>query len=166
MNWSLYFIKMLDVVKLKSKDTSTQVAAIIVGPNKEIRSTGFNGFPRGVVDAITVVPERYERPAKYSWTEHAERNAIANAARIGISTDGCTIYQGWIPCQDCCRMIIQAGIKRIVIDGRTFDETNKYWNERWKDSMDVSKQMIREACIELLSCDADGNLENYFDKDK
>ena len=43
MNWDSYFIKMLDVVKLKSKDTSTQVGAIIVGPNHEIRSTGFNG---------------------------------------------------------------------------------------------------------------------------
>ena len=65
---------------------------MIVGPDRVIRSTGFNGLVRGVDDDVAL---RRERPAKYSWTEHAERNAIYNAARLGISILGCASYINW-----------------------------------------------------------------------
>jgi dCMP deaminase len=55
MNWHEYFFKMVDLAAQKSKDPTTPVGAIVVGPDKEIRATGFNGFPRGVHD----LPERY-----------------------------------------------------------------------------------------------------------
>ena len=76
MNWDQYFFDIVNVVKEKSKDRSTKVGAIIVGPDQGVRSTGFNGFPRGVNDNVDA---RHERPAKYLYTEHAERNAIYNA---------------------------------------------------------------------------------------
>ena len=72
-NWDEYFMKMAEHVKTKSKDRSTQVGAVIVGEGHVVLSVGYNGFPRGVNDDID---SRYERPAKYMWTEHAERNAI------------------------------------------------------------------------------------------
>jgi len=62
--------------------TPHQIGCVIVGPNHEIRSTGYNSFPRGIRDDV---PERLERPAKYLWLEHAERNAICNA---GARRDG------------------------------------------------------------------------------
>ena len=89
MNWNEYFRGIVHQVKLKSKDERTQIGALIVGVDNEIVSTGYNSFPRGIVDSR---PERQERPEKYYWFEHAERNAIYNAARIGVSTKGCTMY--------------------------------------------------------------------------
>ena len=59
MNWDEYFFDIIKSVSKKSKDPSTQVGCLIVSPNNEIVSTGFNGFPRGVEDRYEVVPERY-----------------------------------------------------------------------------------------------------------
>lgn len=111
--WDKYFIEMAMLVSGKSKDPSTKVGCIIVGPDREIRSTGFNGFPRGVNERNDA---RWERPAKYKWVEHAERNAVYNAARTGASLKGCTAYLNWepIPCADCSRAFAQAGIVEIV----------------------------------------------------
>ena len=111
MRWVEYFRTLAHTVKLKSKDVNTQIGAIIVGRDKEIVSTGYNSFPRGLQDNLK---ERQERPEKYYWFEHAERNAIYNAARIGVSTKGTTMYLSCgIPCSDCARGIINAGITRI-----------------------------------------------------
>lgn len=94
-----------------SKDRSTQVGCVIVGPDNEIRTTGYNGFPRGVDDELD---ERHARPLKYKWTEHAERNAIYNAARVGIPLNGCRMYVPWFPCMDCARAIVQSGIVHLI----------------------------------------------------
>ena len=80
-----------------SIEKGRRVGAVIVGPDNEIRSTGYNGLPRGVNDAVE---ERHSRitGAKYVWSCHAEQNAIFNAARIGIALKGCAIYVPWFPC--------------------------------------------------------------------
>lgn len=104
-----------------SKDPATQVGCVIVGPDRETRSTGFNGFPRGIADT----PDRLnDRDTKLRLIVHAERNAICNAARIGTSLLGCTLYLaatddtgmvwGGPPCTACVIELIQAGITRIV----------------------------------------------------
>ena len=113
MNWVDYFYNIAEQVKEKSKDERTKIGAVIVGKDKEIVSTGYNSFPRGIDDWKS---ERQERPEKYYWFEHAERNAIYNAARIGVSTKGCTMYLtcGMV-CADCARAIINAGIVRIFL---------------------------------------------------
>ena len=112
MNWDEYFINIAEQVKLKSKDNNTQIGVVIVGKDNEIVSTGYNSFPRGIDDDVA---ERQEKPEKYFWFEHAERNAIYNAARIGVSTLGTTMYMTCdISCADCARGIINAGISKIV----------------------------------------------------
>jgi len=111
-NWDEYFINTAYVVARKSKDRSTQVGAVIVGPNQEIRSTGYNGPCRGEDDDD---PAIHERPLKYSLFEHAERNAVYNSAFCGVSTAGCTMYCIWgPPCEDCARAVAQSGIERLV----------------------------------------------------
>jgi dCMP deaminase len=147
MNWDEYFFSMLEMIASKSKDPTTKVGCIVVGPNNEIRTTGFNSFPRGLNDDV---PERLERPEKYKWIEHAERNAIYNAARMGTGLDGCIIYITALPCVDCCRAIIQSGIKEIVIDtrGKTMSTMITEW-ERWKESMINSYIMCRECNVTI-----------------
>jgi len=144
MSWDKYFIEMLPYIASKSKDTSTKVGAIIVDHSNIIVATGFNGFPREVKEDD---PKRFERPTKYLFTEHAERNAIYAAARKGIALEGCKIYQPWLPCTDCARAIIQVGIEHIVIDGRNFKADKKYWDERWLDSMVASVTMLNESGV-------------------
>lgn len=133
-----YYMSLLDVVKLKSKDDSTKVGAIIVKDNSII-STGYNGFPVGVNDDIH---ERKQRPEKYLWTEHAERNAIFFAAKNGISTNNCIMFSSMFPCADCARAIIQSGIKQIF--------TIKPNIERWNESQAVSSKMFEESDIKVV----------------
>jgi dCMP deaminase len=139
-NWDDYLIGLADHVSAKSKDRSTKVGVVIVGEHNQIISTGFNGFPRKIDDDKD---ERHERPAKYSWTEHGERNAIYNAARHGIMLEGSSLYLNWTPwsvCPDCCRAIIQSGIAKVIGPNRQFSK-NKDWN------FDVTTEMFNEAGI-------------------
>lgn len=112
-----YVMRMLPGIAARSHDLHTQTSCLVVGPDGEIRTSGYNGFPRGCDDSGH--PERLERPEKYFWMEHAERNAVYNAARVGIPLKGCTMYLSWLPCMDCARAIIQSGIVRLVCDKAT-----------------------------------------------
>ena len=86
MKWHYRFMELAKLVATWSKDTSTKTGAVIVGPDKEIRATGYNGFVRGVDDDVF---ERFERPTKYDFFEHAERNAVYNACLCGTCVKGC-----------------------------------------------------------------------------
>ena len=107
--WHERFMDVAELVRTWSKDPSTKVGAVVVGPDREIRSTGYNGLVRGVDDNK---PERLERPTKYDFFEHAERNAVYNACLIGASLKGCVIYVTAMPCPDCARAIIIAKTHR------------------------------------------------------
>ena len=142
MNWIEYFYNIAEEVKKKSKDKNTQIGAVIVGIDKEIVSTGYNSFPRGIDDERA---ERQEKPEKYFWFEHAERNAIYNAARIGVSTKGCTMYLTCgIPCADCARGIINAGISKIYVR-----KGGGAQSQKWLDSGERSRQMFKEAGVKI-----------------
>jgi dCMP deaminase len=128
-NWDQYYLSICRVVASRSKDPNTQVGCVVVGPAHEIRTTGYNSFPRGIRDDL---PERLERPAKYLWIEHAERNAICNAARTGTPLAGCTIYVDIMPCMDCARAIVQAGISEVAVsDERMREYSSDYYNEHF-----------------------------------
>lgn len=108
--WDWRFLELARHIAGWSKD-GTGVGAVVIGPAREVRSTGYNGFPPGVDDTP---PERRQRPEKYDWTAHAEENAIAFAALTGAVLQGCTLYSTMFPCATCARLIIRAGIKRLV----------------------------------------------------
>ena len=109
-SWPEYYMGFAQHAATKSKD-STQVGAVLVGTDGEVRLTGYNGPPRGVEDT----PGRRERPTKYLFASHAEANLIAFAAREGIRTKGCTVYVTHHPCSACARSLIQAGIACVVV---------------------------------------------------
>ena len=114
-DWNTYFMSMLGPLSSRSKDPNTQVSCVIVGPENNIRATGYNSLPRGIKDNC---PERFERPEKYMWIEHAERNAIYSAARIGVPLAGSRLVCQLLPCMDCGRAIIQVGLVEIVFDAQ------------------------------------------------
>lgn len=137
MDWSTYFMGFARHAARKSKD-STQVGAVLVGPDGEVRLTGFNGPPRGVLDA----PERRERPAKYLFASHAEANLVAFAAREGIRTAGCTVYVTHHPCASCARSLIQAGIAAVVYGPGTTSMP--------ADEFEAAAQMFEEAGVQVM----------------
>ena len=139
-NWDKRFLKLAKHISEWSKDPSTKVGCVVVGPDRELRSTGFNGLPRGIGDN----EERLNnREIKYPLICHAEENAIMHAARIGISLKGCTAYVTWPPCTRCARSLIQAGVSTIV-----YPESIEI-PERWMDDFNLSLNMLKEAKISL-----------------
>jgi len=110
MDWQTYLMGFAQHAARKSKD-STQVGAVLVGPEREVRLTAFNGPPKGVLDLAA----RRERPAKYLYASHAEANLVAFAAREGIRTADCAVFVTHFPCSACSRTLIQAGIVRVIV---------------------------------------------------
>lgn len=131
-HWDSRWMALAQLVATWSKDRGRKVGAVIVGPDNEVRSTGFNGIPRGVDDDVE---ERHDAASgeKYLWVSHAERNAIYNAALLGVSTKGCTIYVPWYPCIDCAKAIVQSGIGRIVCFEPDLADSN--WGKDFEKSL-------------------------------
>jgi dCMP deaminase len=130
-----------------STDPSTQNGAVLVDASGEPLVEGANHFPTGVEEKEV----RWERPLKYSYVEHAERNVIFAAARQGLKTQDLIMYCPWAACSDCARAIIQAGIKEVVC------HHDPYADERfgmpvaahWKESIAIALGMLKEAGVGL-----------------
>lgn len=133
MNLDELFNDYLIASAKQSKDPNTKVGAIIVKDDRLI-SSGWNGFARGVKD----LPERWEIKHDFGVV-HAEANAICNAAKEGISTNGATMWVNRFPCLACADLIIQSGIKGIVV---TSEE------ESLSSRCDISRIKFEEAGIE------------------
>lgn len=142
VKWDDYYMTMAYLVAMKSKDESTHVGAVVVGPDNEVRSTGYNSFPRGIDDDK---PERQERPEKYFWFEHAERNAIYNSSLMGLSLKDCKMFTNGIPCMNCARAIVQAGIAEVVVDAEW--DKNNYG--QWVEEAKRTKILFKEAGVRV-----------------
>lgn len=123
-----------------SPDPSSKNAAILI-KNERMVCMDYNRFPNGVA----LLPERLQRPLKYQIIEHAERNVIYSAAKLGIATEGLTMYCPWAACCDCARAIIQAGISRLV--HHVTGAEHEYWN----DSIKLAMEMLKEAGVEITT---------------
>jgi len=155
LSWDELFMNMAYLVSMKSRDPNTHLGAVLVGPDKEVRGVGYNGFPRGVDYSYK---ERLNRPEKYYWFEHAERNSIYNASLVGIPLKGCTMYTMGTPCCDCARACIQAGLSEVVVD-KSWDDANI---ERWADEAKRSQRMFLEAGVKLRQITIDPvQIERY-----
>ncbi len=144
MKWDVRFLRLAREVSTWSKDRSTQVGAVIIAEDKTPGPYGYNGFPRFIDDDVE---DRHARPTKYDWTEHAERNAIYNATRIGMALKGCTMYVTHVPCTDCARAIIQVGIVKVIADAASMEDPG--FVERWNEDAKVTKEMFDEAGVKL-----------------
>ena len=138
--WDVRFLELALVIARWSKDPSTQVGCVVVGPDREIRSTGFNGFPRGIEDRGDRLTDRAQ---KYPLICHAEENAIMHAARIGVSLKDCRAYVTWPPCTRCARSLIQAGVREVVFPA------GLEIPERWTSDFEMSMGMLTEAGVSI-----------------
>ncbi|MBC7197215.1 MAG: cytidine/deoxycytidylate deaminase family protein [Deferribacterales bacterium] len=140
-DWDKYFLELTDVVKKRSTCLRRQVGAIIVKDN-HILSTGYNGVPTKISHCSEVgcLREKLKVPSgerhELCRGLHAEQNAIIQAALHGVSIKDATIYTNTKPCSICTKMIINAGIKRIVYQ---IDYSDK-----------LADELLAETDIELV----------------
>lgn len=158
-DWHDWFLQGVYWVASKSKDPKTKIGAILV-KDRRIISTGYNGIPIGVSD---IDENRHQRPEKYKWYEHGERNAIYAAAKYGIDTDGAILYTNSLPCVDCARGIIQSGIKCVYIHQQFNDLCNEAQREQWKGHDNATFTMFNESGVEVHTVSRILGCKAYFD---
>ena len=141
------------------KRLELKIGAIIV-KDKRIISTGYNGIPIGVSDDLE---PRHDRPEKYKWYEHGERNAIYSAAKHGISTNDAILYTNALPCADCARGIIQSGIKEVYIHKQFNDVCDMHKRDQWNGHDYATLTMFNEADIKCSHIDKVLGCKAYFD---
>jgi len=141
-NWDERFMKLALHISEWSKYNGRHIGAVIVGPDDEIRSTGYDGFPRGIRDDV---PERTDRATneRFYWVCCAERNAIYNAARIGVALKGCRLYVHWHPCTECAKAIIQSGITEVIGVKPDYDDP------KWGGEFKRAGTRLEEAGVKL-----------------
>ena len=137
------YLEIAYAVSKLSKDESTKVGAVVIGPTDEIRSVGYNGAPRGC-DADED-GRGLARPEKYFWFSHAELNSITNAARVGIPLDGSSMVVTYPPCMDCARAIVQAGIKTVYCP-----EWSDEFASRWREHIVRTDRLFKECNVEFV----------------
>lgn len=143
--WDIRFMEMAEVIGSWSScyQENRHVGAVIV-KDKRILTTGYNGAPSGVESCQEkgeCLRKKLNIPSgtrhEICYAVHAEQNAICQAAKMGISIEGATIYVTHQPCTICTKMIINAGIKRVV------------FKHGYPD--DFSKVLLDEAGVELIN---------------
>ena len=140
-SWEQYFLELADLVASRSSCLRRQVGAVLV-KNERIIATGYNGAPRGLGHCLEIgcLREAMQIPSgqRYELCRgvHAEQNAIINAANYGVSTQDSVLYCTRQPCIICARMIINAGITKVVHRG-DFDDQ-------------LAEQFLQEAGIEIV----------------
>ncbi|XP_014224634.1 deoxycytidylate deaminase [Trichogramma pretiosum] len=114
LNWEDYFMAVAFLAAMRSKDPVTQVGACIVNEDKKIVGVGYNGMPVGCSDEEFSWSKNTNNgsDSKHLYVCHAELNAIVN--KNSESIKNCTIYVGLFPCNECAKVIIQSGIKKVM----------------------------------------------------
>lgn len=139
-SWDEYFLSIAEDVSTRATCMRRRVGAILV-KDKRILTTGYNGAPRGMKHCsdIGCIREEMKVPSgerhELCRGLHAEMNALIQAAAHGISVEGAVLYCTNLPCVLCSKMLINAGVKKIVI------------RERYPD--ELSDAMLREAKVEI-----------------
>ncbi|MCH8274961.1 MAG: dCMP deaminase family protein [Armatimonadetes bacterium] len=139
-SWDIYFMEIAKTVSTRATCRRRSVGAVIVR-DRRILTTGYNGAPRGVPHCEEYGCDITER---CQLAAHAEQNAIAQAALNGVSCEDATLYVTCQPCTGCAKMLINAGIRRVVYEGDYPD--------------DLARELLALAAVELLRF-TDGRIE-------
>ncbi|THD19761.1 Cytidine and deoxycytidylate deaminase zinc-binding region [Fasciola hepatica] len=138
LSWDEYFMSIALLSAMRSKDPVTQVGACIINQDKKIVGIGYNGMPMGLSDDEMPWGKSSDNQLenKYFFVCHAELNAVLN--RNHATSTGCTLYATMFPCNECAKVLIQAGIKEVV-----------YFSDKQKGTPtnEASKCMLTKAGI-------------------
>ncbi|MDR0425264.1 MAG: cytidine/deoxycytidylate deaminase family protein [Clostridiales Family XIII bacterium] len=145
-SWDEYFMEMAEITSKRSTCLRRSVGAVIV-QNRHVMSAGYNGAPRGIAHCAErggCLREKLNVPSgerhELCIALHAEQNAIIQAAALGQSIEGATMYITHQPCVICAKMIINAGIKKIIV------------KEGYPDELAV--EILAEAGLRIVKIDS------------
>ncbi len=145
LTWDEYFMAIAKLSALRSKDPNTQVGACIVDSSNRILSIGYNGAPNGFSDSIFPWAREGEvLETKYPFVCHAELNAILNYRGSRKDLENAKIYVDLFPCNECAKLIIQAGIKEVIYLSDKYNET---------DSVKASKMLFTKCNVKYHHLD-------------
>lgn len=137
--WNDYFLGLAKVVSQRSHDIHTQHGCVITDSSNRILGVGYNGFPRGLDDSKLPT----NRPDKYQWMVHAERNALSNCV---VRPDNGTAYITGQSCNDCITALWQEGIKKVYM---TDDHGTLLFDDNAKMRFDT---FVKMSGIEIIYC--------------
>jgi dCMP deaminase len=154
-SWDSLFFNMVYQIGFRSSDPSTRMGSVIVDRNNVVVSMGYNGLPRGMKHPPTddII---WNTSLRYRWMEHAERNAIYNAARNGGILEGCALYVPWLPCMDCARAIVQTGIDEVLIHlqgEEAYKEACGGTSGNWTEEHEQTLRLFNETNVALTKVD-------------
>lgn len=147
-SWDRYFLAIVDNIKARSTCTRRQFGAIVVNDKREIISTGYNGVVRGAEHCAEIGCIKDEMEIESGMGHgicpavHAEQNALIQAGR---NAEGATMYLNGFPCKICARLIVNAGIRRLVMSSGYSDEEGL--------------KILKAANIEIVHLDQEGDSE-------
>jgi dCMP deaminase len=144
-SWTSLFLGMGYLIGTRSPDPSTKVGAVIASQDNVILSTGYNGWCRNL-EEIPLDSDKLKKPEKYFHFEHAERNAIYNAARTGISLVNSILYVPWLSCIECARAIVQVGISQVVVHKEGQENYEKAYN--YKHAYTEEHKRVKELFLQ------------------
>ena len=153
LTWDEYFIAIAKLTAMRSKDPSTQVGACIVSEDNRILSVGYNGAPNGFDDDNFPWDRQGENlETKYPYVCHAEMNDVLNYRGTRKDFENARIYVDLFPCNECAKIIIQSGIKKVIyLSNKYKDSENNIASRRLFDScgveyhqLDLEKQITIE----------------------
>ena len=138
---------------LKSRDASTRIGALLVNEGGTVVARGHNSPTPGIAHDD---PRLLLRPEKYLLTEHAERNAVYDAAARGVGVRGLTMVTPWNPCADCARGAIMSGVSRMVCHAEALHIPG------WDSSRDIGLEMLEAAGVEIIMASCAPEVEGIF----
>lgn len=154
ISWDEYFMGVALLSSKRSKDPNTQVGACIVNQEKRIVGIGYNGFPYGCDDKVfpwANDKSKNELDTKYPYVVHAEPNAILNST---ANLNGTTLYVTLFPCNECAKLIIQSGIKKIIyMDDKYRGTTSDIASKRMLDAAGVKYEKMKKIKVWLQNED-------------
>lgn len=148
LSWHEFFMAVAKLAALRSKDPSTQVGACIVNTQNRIESIGYNGFPNGCLDDDLPWQGSSDfLDSKYSYVVHAESNTILSAKK---DLAGTIMYVSLFPCNECAKLIIQAGIKKVYyLSDKYHDEDFTIAARRMFDLAGIEYEQLQFGDIKI-----------------
>ncbi len=150
ISWDNYFMSIAVIASLRSVDPNSKVGSVIVSPENKILGVGYNGFVTGIDESkLSLSRDGTWLSSKYPYIVHSEVNAIVNSVVQSLRSSRlyCTLF----PCNDCTKILAQAGIKEIIYLSNKHEESDMYIaSKRLLDLSNINYRQLNDFNIKKI----------------
>lgn len=150
ISWDNYFMSIAVIASLRSVDPNSKVGSVIVSPENKILGVGYNGFVTGIDESkLSLSRDGTWLSSKYPYIVHSEVNAIVNS--VVQSLRNSRLYCTLFPCNDCTKILAQAGIKEIIYLSNKHEESDMYIaSKRLLDLSNINYRQLNNFNIKKI----------------